>query len=121
MEDEYWPIKKFISFNYQYYVFGSINQIVHKSKFNWPDFLVNMIRNSIDMFMETNYVLSEDYSQCTLGRVSYTRRFLEAVLSIDEQHENIQIFIDKYSKLLIEYERVISLHVHEIPEDENYD
>lgn len=39
LEGEYLVIKQFMTFEYHYYVYGSINHIVHKTAFNWPDFL----------------------------------------------------------------------------------
>lgn len=75
----------------------------------------------MDLLIKTGYKYEENYEANTLFRMDNIFTFLTAVLTLDDQHEKIQEFIDKYSFHLIKYEDLLSFYIRTIPQDENDD
>lgn len=91
LEGEYLAIKQYMTFEYHYYFYGSISHIVHKKSFNWPDFLINLMDISLDTLIQTHFEFDNNDEALTILRINNIKNFLESVLSIDDQHENIRI------------------------------
>lgn len=117
--DELNSIRLYFDFIYHFFSRYSVEYCAHKENFNWPLFLTNFISISLNTLRRTNFEYDKNFECSTLVRLSLVGRFLSNALSIEDQHDNIQDFINRYCNMFVGCEGMISFYVRTTPQDED--
>ncbi|KAK8857709.1 hypothetical protein M9Y10_016117 [Tritrichomonas musculus] len=115
------PIKKYLSFSFHFFTEVPLMHLVNEFNFDWVEFILSCLSFIFDTMIQLkmNYERIDDGS--IIDQIWYLSRLLEFLIKDDKQHENIQKFIDKYSQLLVNYERLYTFNFPRVPEDDSND
>lgn len=113
----YLSLHCYFDFVYHYFSEHSIMYAINKESFNWPNFLIDFIGMAFSPIEVSNFNYDKNFEGGTFNQFCLIAKFLKIVVRFDEQHSNIQKFIDQYSKLLVRIERMIYFAIRTTPED----
>ncbi|KAK8847068.1 hypothetical protein M9Y10_019645 [Tritrichomonas musculus] len=103
-----YPLVKFLKFSFHFFQEKPLLFLIKEKKFNWVDFAISSIQLVLEFIEKTD----GDYDQChdcdVTNELNYMESILKRLMKMDDQHENLQKFVDKYSKLLLKYESKFS-------------
>lgn len=100
----FYPIKKYLSFSFHFFNETPLMYLIKEKKFNWVDFIIEAIDFTFTTVHETRGHYFKNTEAHIPGQLWYLTKFLEPLMKIDNQHNNLQMFIDRYSRLLQKYE-----------------
>lgn len=112
------PIKKYLNFAFHFFNEVPLMYLIETANFDWVDFLLECIEFVIKTVIDTKKDYNRNQDGQIISQIWYYTRLLEILMKKDDQHENLQRFIDKYSQLLINYERLYSFNFPRVPEDD---
>ena len=95
--------------------------LINEFKFDWVEFVLNCFYFVFDtvVSLKMNYERIDDGA--IIDQIWYLNRLLEFLIKDDKQHDNIQRFVDNYSQLLVNYERLYTFNFPRVPEDDSND
>lgn len=112
------PVKKFLNFSFHFFNEVPLMYLIKEFQFDWVEFILDCIRFTL----ETVSYFKFDYDKNADGRIIselwYYSKILEVLMKKDDQHDNIQRFIDRYSQLLMNFERMYFFQFPKVPQDE---
>lgn len=114
----YNSLHAYFSFTYHFFTEHSILYAINKESFEWPDFLSSFLASIYSPIELTNFNYDVLIEQGIFDHFDHVHKFLKTVMKYDDQHSNIQKFIDSYSKFLCRIERQIKFLVALSPQDE---
>lgn len=115
----FYPIKKLLSFSFHFFNAVPLMYMVQEHNFDWVDFVIDCIRFSLETVKENNMNYDKNSDGQITSQLWYMSKLLEVVMKRDDQHDNIQRFIDSYSSLLVDYERFYSFYYHRTVEEDS--
>lgn len=98
------PIKKLLGFSFHFFNEKPLRVLMKSGDFDWVDFIID----SLAFVFETIEKVKADYFRLKNGNIVdeiwYLQKLIEVLLKDDSQHSKLQVFINRYSKLLAKYE-----------------
>lgn len=114
----YGALSQFFSFSYHFFSEHSILYAVNKESFQWPGFLLEYLGQIFFPMEMTDYNYDTIIENGIFDHLTLVYKFLKIVVRFDEQHSNIQSFLDGYSDFLRSHESMIRFTIPLIPQNE---
>lgn len=113
------PAKRFLNFAFHFFDDVTFTYMINELKLDWVEFAINCIQFVFDSvsIIQLNYEKNRDGQ--IVSQLGYISTVIKRFLKKDEQHNNIQRFINAYSSILLVNERYFSFTFPKTKEDDD--